>query len=821
MKILAAKLVKRRLVVAPKGGATSAAIFACLVLCATTAIAAVPEIDQFLPRGGRRGTEVEVIFSGPRLGDARGLLFYEPGIAVKSLEVLPDKRVKTRLALAADCPLGPHALRLQSASGISNLVTFSIGALAEVNEIKPTNDFAKPQKIDLNSTVNGVVLNEDVNYYAVEAKKGQRLSVEVEGLRLGESFFDPSVAIMDTNRFVLAAADDTPLLRQDCACSVMVPRDGTYVIQVRESAFGGSDRCHYRLHVGTFPRPLAIFPAGGRFSQTVDVTYIGAAGGNFTQKLMLPAGSQPSFAAWAQDAQGVAPSPNPFRLSPLENVLEKEPNNDAQHATPFTAPAALNGVIDAPGDIDCWVFSAKKAQTFDVRVFARQLRTPLDSTLNISRIKGQFIAYNDDSNGPDSYIRFTAPEDDQYVISITDQMGRGGPDFVYRVEVTPVEPRLTIGLPERSTYVDIVAPVPRGNRMALMVGSQREDFGGEVTLAMQNLPEKVAAQILPIAADQNAAPVLLSASADAKPQAALVEVVGQHKEGDRLIEGRLVQKTMLIRGDNNRDVWNYFGNRMAVAVTEPVPFHIEIVPPKVPLVQNGNMELKVAATREGGFKGPIRLRMLYNPPGVSAPDSVTIPEGQTQGLIPLTADGGAVLRTWKIAVLGESTTGDGPLVVSSQLADLEVAEPRLRFQFQPAVVEQGQKSSVVVKVEKTRKLEAPATIELLGLPNEVTTEPRQIDDAATEVVFPLSTTSKSPPGLHKTLVCRAVVKSQGEPITHVVGGGELRIQPPLPPKAAVAAKPETKPAPQAQPKPVAAKPLSRLEQLRLEKGQKP
>ena len=258
---------------------------------------------------------------------------------------------------------------------------------------------------------------------------------------------------------------------------------------------------------------------------------------------------------------------------------------------------------------------------------------------------------------------------------------------------------------------------------------------------------------------------------------------------------------------------------MAVAVTEPVPFHVEIVPPKVPLVQNGNMELKVTATRDGGFKGAITLRMLYNPPGVSSPYSVTIPEGQTQAVIPLTADGGAVMRTWKIAVLGESTTGDGPLVVSSQLADLEVAEPRLRFQFQPAAVEQGQKTSLVVKVEKTRKLEAPATIELLGLPNEVTSEPRQIDDATNEVVFPITTTSKSPPGLHKTIYCRAVVKSQGEPITHVVGGGELRIQPPLPPKAA-AAKPGPKP--HAKPKPAAAKPLSRLEQLRLEKkGAKP
>ena len=119
--------------------------------------AAVPQIDQFTPRGVQRGRETEVLFSGQRLGDARGLLLYEPGIAVKSIEVLPDKRVKARLALADDCPLGPHALRLQSATGISNLVTFSVGELPDVPEIEPNDDFAKPQKIALNSTVNGLV----------------------------------------------------------------------------------------------------------------------------------------------------------------------------------------------------------------------------------------------------------------------------------------------------------------------------------------------------------------------------------------------------------------------------------------------------------------------------------------------------------------------------------------------------------------------------------------------------------------------------------------------------------------------------------------
>jgi hypothetical protein len=780
----------------------------------TSARAATPQIDLITPPGAQRGTEVDVVVAGPRLADAKGILFYAPGIQVKNLAVLADKTVKARLAIAPDCPLGPCALRLQTASGISNLVTFSVGALPEINEVEPNNDFNKPQKINLNTTVNGVVENEDVDYFSVEAKKGQRIAVEIEGLRLGETFFDPYVAIMDANRFILAAADDTPLVFQDCACSIVAPQDGHYVIQVRESAFGGSAQCHYRLHVGTFPRPLAVYPLGGKLGQSLEVRWLGDAGGPWTQKVTLPAVPQPRFALLAQDGQGVASSPNPFRLSAIENVMEVEPNNKPEQATAFTAPAAINGVIGEPGDVDYFVFSAKKGQVFDVRVFARSLRTPLDSILSIARLKGSVIASNDDSTGPDSYIRFTAPEDDRYVVSITDQMGRGGPEYVYRMEVTPVEPRLTMGLPERVTFVDVVVAVPRGNRTAVLVSSQREDFGGDVAVAFQGLPSGMTGQTGTITADQNTIPVLLTAAADAPVAAALVDVVGSHKEGTRTIEGHLSQRTSLIRGDNNREVWNHYTDRMATAVTDPVPFHVEIVPPKVPLVQNGSMGLKVVATRDANFKAPIVLRLLYSPPGVSMPDAVIIPEGQSAAVIPLTADAGAVVRRWKIAVLGESTVGDGPRVVSSQLIDLEVAEPLFRFAFQAAFVDQGQRTSLVAKIEKNRPFDGPATVELLGLPNEVTSQPKEITKDSTEVVFPIATTANSPPGLHKTLLCRAVVKSQGEPITHLLAGGELRIQKPPPPKAAATAKPVPTPPPQPIAQLPAQKTLSRLEQLR-------
>jgi len=75
--------------------------------------------------------------------------------------------------------------------------------------------------VPLNTTVTGVVENEDVDYYAVDCKKGQRLSVEIEAMRLGTTLFDPYIAILDAKRFELATSDDSPLLGQDGTCSIV------------------------------------------------------------------------------------------------------------------------------------------------------------------------------------------------------------------------------------------------------------------------------------------------------------------------------------------------------------------------------------------------------------------------------------------------------------------------------------------------------------------------------------------------------------------------------------------------------------------------
>jgi hypothetical protein len=614
----------------------------------------------------------------------------------------------------------------------------------------------------------------------------------------------------------LASADDTPAVWQDAICSILAPADGDYVIALRESAFRGSPQCRYRLHVGSFPRPLAAYPAGGQFGQKLEVRWLGDAAGPWTEQILLPDGPQLNFGYCAHDGRGTAPWPTPLRLSKLRNVLEVEPNQGPAQATRFQAPAALNGVIAEPGDVDCFRFAARRGEVYDVRVIARALRSPLDSVLTVLRGRGGVVASNDDANGPDSYLRFTAPADDDYIIQVTDQLHAGGPTYVYRIEVTPVEPRLTLGLPEREAFVDVTLPVPRGNRMAALVSADREEFGGKVDLEFKNLPPGVRVESEGIAEADGTAAVLFSADADAALGGSLSDVVGRVVVGQSRLEGHLKQRTSLVRGQNNREVWNQYTDRMAVAVTEAAPATIDIVEPKAPLVQGGAMELRVKATRRPGFNGPITLALLATPPGVSTSNSVTIAAGQGEAAIPLTADGSARTGTARLLVLGRVEREGGPVVIASRFAKLEVSEPFFRFELPTVTVEQGQAAELVVAVAKNKPFAGKAKVELLGLPAEVSSQPRELDAAATEIVFPIQTSGKSPVGKHRGLLCRAVVTVAGEPVVHLLGAGELRIQKPV---AARPAEPAPAQAAVAKAAAPAVKRLSRLEQLRQARAQ--
>jgi hypothetical protein len=361
-----------------------------LALAAVASAGFSPTFGLVNPRGGQRGTEVEVVITGDRLDGLQEVMFYEPGITVTELEVKDPKNVRAKLNIAPDARLGEYNLRLRTDGGISHLKSFYVGQFATVTEAEPNNSFDQPQKVEMNTTIQGVATNEDEDFYIVSLKKGQRLSVEVEGMRLGRSLFDTYIAILDPKRFELASCDDAPLLRSDSFASIVAPEDGDYRVVVRESAYEGNDSCQYRLHIGSFPRPKAIHPLGGKPGETIEFSFFGDPSGVIKKTVTLPAEPVSSFPVFPEHDGLMSPSPHWVTVSPLEHVVESGDNSAREKAIAMPAiPSAAHGVLTTANQADWYKFTAKKDDNLVLQVVARELRSPLDSVLAVFDAQGK------------------------------------------------------------------------------------------------------------------------------------------------------------------------------------------------------------------------------------------------------------------------------------------------------------------------------------------------------------------------------------------------------------------------------------------------
>lgn len=750
--------------------------------CLAAAVdAAGPRLDHLQPQGGQRGTEVAVTLIGGRIGqEPQQILFYEPGIEVRGLERIDDNQTKATLAIAAECEPGIHAIRIRTATGLTNLRTFHIGTQPEIVEQEPNSEFAKPQAIALGTVVNGVVTSEDVDYFAIDANEGERISVEVEGLRLGRTFFDPAIAIFDEQRFEVAVADDSPLLQQDAYCSLLAPKTGRFIVELRETSYRGGDASTYRLHVGKFPRPSAAFPGGGPPGKPLDVRWLGDPSGEKLETIALPETPPLHYSASASDDGGAAPTGAPIRVVDLANVVEIEPNNEREQATVGAMPAAFCGVIGEAGDTDFFRFAAKKGEVFDVNVIARRIRSPLDSVLYLRKADGIFLTSSDDNAGkPDAYIRFTVPDDGEYVAEVSDHLRQGGPTYLYRLEVAKPQAAVDLSLDERVQYEATEVVVPQGGRMAVMVAANRVDVAGELNVGLGELPAGVTQERSPLAADYNRVPILLRAAADAPLAAGLATVTAELADESQPLLSRFKQQTWLVRGANNVPVWSHWADRAAVAVAAVGPFTINIVEPKAPLVQSGSKELKVVAEKRDGFDGRIAVKMLYDPPGLSSHQGIGIEPGQTEAVITLTTAGDAWPRDWKIVVVAEADV-NGPVRTSSEFATLQLVAPYLAMAFPPTATEQGKSIDYAVAIAHKTPFEGSAKVELVGLPPGVTSTPQEITKDSAEVKFPLVVAPDARVGHHKQLCCQVTITENGEPVMHTIGTGELRVEAPLP-----------------------------------------
>ncbi|OYV88912.1 MAG: serine protease, partial [Planctomycetia bacterium 21-64-5] len=288
---------------------------------------------------------------------------------------------------------------------------------------------------------------------------------------------------------VIAANDDNSLRLQDPVVSFKAPRDGAVYVEVRRSIYVPNETV-YCVYIGRHARPLAAYPPGGQAGVGQTIAFKGDALGDFQQTVPLPSVPGDFFYFGGDDQTPPAPTPLRLRVSPYPNVLE---DDSAAETRVSQLPAALNGVIESPSDVDGWRLSAKKGERWHLRVFAAALGSPIDAAVRLLPIgeDGQPESAElelDDSPLTDHDIFGTSfrgggglqeaidpsvvwepKRDGQYLLEIRDTSGAGGPLGVYRVEIeTPrnvVQTLLASGTFDWTESMRVTGlTVPRGNR---------------------------------------------------------------------------------------------------------------------------------------------------------------------------------------------------------------------------------------------------------------------------------------------------------------------------------------------------------------------
>ena len=120
----------------------------------------------------------------------------------------PVSAVKYKVTIPADVPIGIHDVRIFNKWGISNPRAFVVGDQTEVLEKEPNNDVPQAQKVELNTTINGVISTPtDVDYFSFAGKKGQRVVVSCLASSI-DSRLHPVVELYDPSGKMLASNRD-------------------------------------------------------------------------------------------------------------------------------------------------------------------------------------------------------------------------------------------------------------------------------------------------------------------------------------------------------------------------------------------------------------------------------------------------------------------------------------------------------------------------------------------------------------------------------------------------------------------------------------
>jgi hypothetical protein len=486
--------------------------------------------------------------------------------------------VRLRVVLAPDAEPGQRELRLQTASGLSNPRVFHVGQLPEYVEKEPNNKTADTAVLSaLPLVINGQIMPGDVDCFRFEARKGWQFVAGAGARQLipyladgVPGWFQATLTLYDPNGNELAYDDDYRF-HPDPVLYCEIPRDGEYVLEIKDAIYRGREDFVYRIVVGEMPFVTSIFPLGGRVGDQTTVKLTGwnlpayelTLDGKDKEPGVIPVSVRKGELA-RPSTGGLVSNSVPFALDTLPECLEKEPNNPAPilaggaagtsvgvapgraleigaglGAQQVTLPIIVNGRIEQPGDVDVFRLDGRAGDEIVAEVHARRLDSPLDSVLKLTDSAGLQLAFNDDhedkgagltTHHADSLLRTSLPADGTYYLHIGDAQHKGGEAYGYRLRISPPMPDFELRVVPSTINARAGATVP------ITVYALRKDgFSGEIALALKEAPSGFALSGGRVPADKDQVNLSLKA-----PPTSIKEPVSLCLEGRAEIQGRQV-----------------------------------------------------------------------------------------------------------------------------------------------------------------------------------------------------------------------------------------------------------------------------------------
>ncbi len=746
-----------------------------------------PRISYVMPMGGQAGSTFDFSVAGQDMNDVLGLHFNFPGVKVepgssestnvpkmgKGKNAQPNALTTQRfkVTLPADAPLGIQDVRIVTKAGISNPRAFVVSDQKEFAEQEPNDDVSKAQRIELNSSVSGVISTPtDVDYYVFAGKKGQRVVCSCLASSV-DSRLPASIQLYGADGSYLG--NNRNYSQNDALLDATLPADGDYFVRVFSFSYttGGIDH-FYRLTVTTAPWIDAIFPPvvepgkatqvtvygrnlpGGkldpnvvvneRILETAVITVKTPNDAKALQRLAYTGMIQPISSmldGFDQRVKNPSGSSNGYLMTyaPAPVVLDNGANGDKDKAQQVPVPCVIAGRIDKKGDRDWYAFTAKKGQVLYLEAFAERLGSQMDLLFQVRDAQNNLITEQDDtpeilstqfytrSDDPSKY-RFAAPADGTYYLLVTsrDAFTQYGPRFIYTVRITADEPDFRLIAMPTSLSAPEANVVNQAGGTAYNVYVWR--FGGfneEITLSGDNLPPGVGVRPQVIASSQKQAVVVVHADADAKSWAGGIQIVGTAtvagKKLTREVRAASVSWSVV---QVNTPTLTRLDRELVVAVRDKAAYTLVVGTQKIDVKQGEKISIPVKLVGNDSFKTSVTIAPIGGPPGLIAQNVVLTP-GQ-DGNVTLDIKGGLAVPPGNYTVFLRGQTqpinpkqqpqpkGGPPNIVQiSMPVSVTVAPKQLgKLSVQPAAPKAPVGKELDVTVRLARQFDLPLSLKV-------------------------------------------------------------------------------------------------------------